>query len=465
MDVSGLPLAVWLNGTKLKKTGPGKYLVTEELCEPWENEVLVLGWPWNVRFEVRRTTSHPETISEKIDDPLLVAGRSLSAFIVAQGEDKGEIFSFYDPVDNTFRLKSWRWDTGICLEALARLAHVRRDKKLAWNALKVAGRMLSIQLDSAECPGGFPELEDLHMAPRCQPLLGQWVVPFNGAFIGAGLLAASKIADQDFGEKCRNSADKANKLMELFAVSGNGWIKGYFHLGKGKWLYHGQINDSGIYPRLPSLLSEFGIKVNGALVKNYAMKICSLIQPEGFVSRAVFKPGGHTFPPGRPLFPEWKKFPQNIPAKIFTRGQAWCILGLSSAWKLANDMAELKYAVKVIIDYLLSKQDSTGFWHHDLSNPSIGLDVKGTAVAGWAILEAMECYKEAGGDVKRLKDAVKRAWDALLVNQRKNMSSPIPGALLDESQEGGIIYFRNRPMYSSYCLGAFILMGLLMNKL
>jgi len=116
------------------------------------------------------------------------------------------------------------------------------------------------------------------------------------------------------------------------------------------------------------------------------------------------------------------------------------------------------------MEYLLSHQDRTGFWQHDLGQPEMGLDVKGTAVVVWALLEARPAFEEAHGDIQRLDLGLLRAWDALLLNQKDNLSGPLPGGLRDTGKEGAIIYFRNRPMYTAYGLAAFILSGLAMEK-
>lgn len=72
-------------------------------------------------------------------------------------------------------------------------------------------------------------------------------------------------------------------------------------------------------------------------------------------------------------------------------------------------------------------------------------------------MEARQCYQVGGGSGDRLTDAVLRARDVLRANQRRHMVGPLPGALLDDNEEGAIIYFRNRPMYTAYATAAFLL--------
>ena len=458
LKTEGRVAGAWINGERLKRNG-NSFEIPREFLRPWENEIRLDGWPRSARLEAHgRPAPFPPSMATPFDGaagPLERAGAALAAFRVGEGPDAGDMYSFYDPRDCTFRLPRWRWDTGICLEALARLHRRTGHESLRKCALSVGRRMVAVQLSDADCPGGFPETMDLHMTPARFPRLGDWVAPFNGAFVGAGLLAAADIADPADAEPFRSAAAAADALMVSRGMTADGRLRGYFHMADRTWRYHGQINDSAIYPRLAFERRRRDETVDLPGATSYARSILKLIRPEGYLGRARFVPDSETWPPGVPLFPEWRKAPDRIPAKIFARGQGWGLLGLAAAWRMTGD-AEIAAGLRRIVDYLLERQDGSGLWRHDLGRAESGLCVKSTAVVGWALLEAREACPNDGD---RLNEAAFRAWDVLVENQRRNMDGPLPGALVDENEEGAIIYFRDRPMYTAYATGAFILMG------
>lgn len=468
LKIDGLALKVALNGVPLKRSGES-YHVPAEILKPWENEVCLYGWPkaaWLVsdgdRLAPYTTVGKVVQSREQSDDPLIRAGDALCSFIVTEGPDTGDMFSFYDPVDETFRLPRWRWDTGICLEALSRLEQSRGGDRYREAIRILADRFLSVQLRHPECPGGFPEAADPHMAEGDDPVLPEWVVPFNGAFIGLGLIEAARLFNASESEKYNQAARNTHSLMITKGMTSAGLLRGYYHVNDQTWRYHGQINDSGIFTRLSNLLHREGADFDVDAVLRYAQAYSDFIQPEGYVGRAFFfRNQPEIKPTGRPLFPEWKDRPDQLPAKIFARGQAWAILGLVGAWQLRPDQG-LGWKIRSVTDYLLNHKSADGCWAHDLRRPETGADIKGTAAITWALLEASSAYQASGGDGEKLKDAVQFAWGALRENQQKFIDGPLPGALLDEGEEGAIIYYRNRPMYTAYAAGGFILTGLLL---
>lgn len=460
LRIEGRVTHAWVNGHPLERNG-SIFDIPREALRPWENEIHLKGWPRAAWLEA---DGHPTPFRPRIPDapggkdasPLALAGAALTSFLVSEGPDAGDMFSFYDPHDRTFRLPRWRWDTGICLEAMARLFRHLGHEPFRECALAVARRMTAIQITAPDGAGGFPETMDLHLTPSSSPRLGEWVAPFNGAFIGAGLLAAADIANDGDAARFMDAAAAADTLMTSHGMTPDGRLRGYFHLADRAWRYHGQINDSAIYPRLAFRLSKRGWPVNAATVRTYAHSVARLAQPQGYLGRARFAPDGETWPMGEPLFPEWRKHPEAIPAKIFARGQGWGLLGLASAWRMTED-EEIARHLQRIVDYLLERQEESGLWRHDLSRPESDPCVKSTAVIGWALMEARQCYQVGGGSGDRLTDAVLRARNVLRANQRRHMVGPLPGALLDDNEEGAIIYFRNRPMYTAYATAAFLL--------
>jgi hypothetical protein len=460
--VKGHVLKAWANGVRLQRQKKS-FFIPVTVIKPWENEIMMWGWPSQAWIETREKPGNKKTCPVPSSSPIVNAGKALTAFLVDKGPDSGDMFSFYDPVSHTFRLPRWRWDTGICLEALARLALHTRDPLFADCADKIISRMLSIQLSQPQCRGGIPEVTDLHMARNTYLVLPEWVVPFNGAFIGAGMLASLDVIDPCKKNICEISVQQIYQLMISHGITRDGFLKGYFHVSDHCWKYHGQINDSAIFPRFAFLLASRGLAVDKGPVLKYSQALASFIRPEGFVGRARWLDSDQTYPKASPLFPEWKKNPEQIPAKIFARGQAWYLLGASGIWGLSKERI-YSQNIKRVAEYLLSVQDSSGFWHHDLRQPKLGLDVKGTAVICWALLEARQAFVDAGGEITKLMACVNKAWEALKNNQHQYLSGPLPGALCDDNDEGAIIYFRNRPMYTAYGTAAFILTGLLLEK-
>ncbi len=186
LRVKGLVTKVWCNGVLLKKE-ENRYPIPPGVEKPWENEFFISGIPMAAWIEGNKDSGMADPGSICLESNLLgAAGKALVSFVVDQGVDKGDIFSFYDPVSSTYRMPGWRWDSGICLEALAKLFQHTGDETYKRAVELVVKRFLAVQISDQACRGGFPEIADLHMAPKGAPVLPQWVVPFNGAFIGHG---------------------------------------------------------------------------------------------------------------------------------------------------------------------------------------------------------------------------------------------------------------------------------------
>ena len=237
--VSGIIHQVFVNGIKL--TGKkNEFNIPVQVLKPWENEFFIKGWVRKARLEAICTPESKPVSNEKyVSNYLDRAAKALISFVVKDGPDKGDMFSFYDPVANTYRMPRWRWDTGICLEAMARLAAVNGDDELKQAVKEVANRFLAVQIKTDACYGGFPEASDIHLADRNDTMLPEWVVPFNGAFIGSGLLASMALVDEQKKDACFQGAVSANDLVRSKGTTDNGFLKGYFHLNKSLWQYHG----------------------------------------------------------------------------------------------------------------------------------------------------------------------------------------------------------------------------------
>jgi len=462
----GIIKKFYINGIPL--SSEKKYfLIEKSIINPGENEIFIEGWPryiwWEIEFDfplcnIGKNHRYNKNHHLKKKDPLDIAVEALLNFVVKSGPYQGDMFSFFDPQDFIFRCPRWRWDTGICLEALAEFYKFKKTPQLLSVIKILTERLITVQIFHEKSEGGFPEIIDPHM---CQPddyCLPEWVVPFNTAFIGVGLLAVADILS-DKKEILINSCLQAHNLMVKNGISKEGFLKGYYHLKDNQWFYHGQINDSGIFPRFSAKLVEKGRNVTNPAILRYVYAILNYMMPEGYIARAWYRKDSDLWPAGQPLFPEWKNDPGRIPPRIFSRGQAWCLFGLASAWKLFKDK-KLAAAVRRLVDFLLKNQDATGAWHYDLRNKQLGLDVKGSAAIANALIEALPAYQDSGGDTFRLKEACYKVWEFLLNNQKRFLEGPLPGALCEENEEGAIIYFRNRPMYVAYGTAMFILLGL-----
>ncbi len=463
----GIIKKFYFNG-KLLLSKRNYFLVKKSIISPGENEIFIEGWPRSIWWEIEFETSLSHLIDYSFDHfeiknkgVLDIAVEALLNFVVKNGPYQGDMFSFFDPQEFVFRCPRWRWDTGICLEALAKFykfKKVNENSKLLLAIKTIVERLISIQIFNQKCKGGFPEIVDPHM---CQPddyCLPEWVVPFNAAFIGVGLLSVTDILS-DKKEILINSCLQAHNLMVKNGISEQGFLKGYYHLKNDQWLYHGQINDSGIFPHFSAKLVEKGQNVTNPAILRYVHAILNYMTPEGYIVRAWYRKDLDLWPAGQPLFSEWRDDPGRIPTRIFSRGQAWCLFGLASAWKLFKDK-KLAIAIKRLVDFLIKSQDESGAWCYDLGNKRLGFDVKGSAVIANALIEALPAYQESKGDVSRLKEACLKAWEFLMNNQKKFLQGPLPGALCEENEEGAIIYFRNRPMYVAYGTAMFILLGL-----
>lgn len=363
----------------------------------------------------------------------------LASGLAAMVAPSGDVWSFYDPAGATFRLDGWRWDTGIVLEALAAALGAGFRPDLGPKARAVADRLLAVQLDGPDCPGGFPEWADLRYfsSPRRAE---DWVAPFNAAFIAAGLV---RLADATGDAAYRLAARDSLRLAAGSGLTPAGGVSGYYFQESRQWRYLGQINDSGVLGRGLALFPDASWAAPAAArAGNYLLARAA--RPDGHIGRAWWDPAG-AHPPGEPLFPEWKKHPDRLVAKVFLRGQAWVLMGLTGAARLGAD-GHLADGARRLAAFVLSVQQDDGSWHYSQNQPGLGACAKTTAALALALAE----WARVSGDSGPLP-AVSRALAYLETCRRPEAVPPeLAGLPVDASSEGCIIYFRNRPVVCAY---------------
>ncbi|WP_075353966.1 PBS lyase [Desulfovibrio sp. DV] len=462
---AGRPGQVVVNGREARVLGTtplGPVLDPEPFCR-WENVVSVradvagldLGLVLPDRDAVR-SLDLPEGVRWSLYDG---RGRDLGAFetplqprptfdstlsglasgLAAMVTPRGDVWSFYDLPGAAFRLAGWRWDTGIVLEALAAAAAARQDDGLLRIARTVGDRLLETRLHAPGCPGGFPEWVDLRYSESARQI-SQWVVPFNTAFVAAGLARLSAV--------CGEAAYARGAGESLFAaaswgMTGSGGVAGYYFEGARHLRYLGQINDSGIFPRglafFPNAPQAAAIAGRWA---GYVLDKAAC--PDGHIGRAWWDPAGAARP-GPPLFPEWRRHPGRVVPKVFLRGQAWVLFGLTGALALGAG-GRIGEAARRLQDYVRSVQQADGSWLYSQLQPALGACAKTTAALALALAE----WSAATGDASPLP-AVRCALDYLAACRRPHATPrELSGLPVDASEEGCIIYFRNRPVVCAY---------------
>ncbi len=367
---------------------------------------------------------------------------ALRRFVITEGNNAGDVWSFYDLADHGFRLSQWRWDSAIVLEALAAAATATGDDSLLETAVAVGDRFLALEVTEEACLGGTPEWVDLRYTEKVDTIT-QWVAPFNEGFVAAGL-ARLYLASREkrFLEAARRSAH----LAATRGITAVGGLYGYYFLESGTWRYLGQINDSGIMPRgLAAVAAITGRTFHaGAALLSMRFLIELAGTDAGPFLRAWWRPSGAALT-GQPLFPEWKRHPRRVVQKIFLRGQAWVLLGLASTLRMAKAPDLLERAANLAA-HLCTVQDSGGGWLYSGHQPEMGLCVKGTAAIALALCE----YAAVTGDrtpLSSVRKALVFLDAASNVPETPAELAPLP---VDRSAEGCIIYFRNRPVVCAY---------------
>ena len=363
----------------------------------------------------------------------------LAQGLAAMVSGTGDVWSFFDLVDGSYRLAGWRWDTGIVLEALAAAAEILPGGSSLAAARTVGDRLLASQLNHPECSGGFPEWVDMRYSE--QPCgVSQWVAPFNAAFISAGLVRLAKVCGQPaYSQAARQSL----RLAATRGLTRAGGLSGYYFEESRKWRYLGQINDSGILGRGLALFPDEDWTAESA-VRAYEYILGKAGQTDGHIARAWWDPV-QAAPAGSPLFPEWKRHPDRVVAKIFLRGQAWVLLGLAGALRLGAD-EKLASAARRLAAFIVEAQQPDGSWLYSGLQPQLGSCAKTTAALALALAE----WSAAAGD-HFPAPAVHRGLRYLETCRRPGMApAELSGLPVDTSQEGCIIYFRDRPVVCAY---------------
>ncbi|EHJ46136.1 PBS lyase heat domain protein repeat-containing protein [Solidesulfovibrio carbinoliphilus subsp. oakridgensis] len=361
--------------------------------------------------------------------------RGLGAMVAPDGE----VWSFYDLEAATFRLSGWRWDTGIVLEGLAAAAAAGIGAGSATAARTVGDRLLAVRLADPACPGGFPEWTDLRYFPSPRQVC-QWVVPFNAAFVAAGLM---RLADLTGLAAYREAARESLLLAAASGLTPAGGVAGYYFEDARQWRYLGQINDSGVLGRGLALFPDEAW-ASTAAARAGAYILGKAARPDGHIGRAWWDPDGAR-PAGAPLFPEWAKHPGRMVAKVFLRGQAWVLMGLAGAVRLGANRA-LADGARQLADFVLAAQQADGSWRYSQNQPELGACAKTTAALALALAE----WSKASGDAGPLP-AVSRALGYLETCRRPDVVPPeLAGMPVDTSGEGCIVYFRDRPVVCAY---------------
>ncbi len=235
-------------------------------------------------------------------------------------------------------------------------------------------------------------------------------------------------------------------------------MRGYYFEDDRRWRYLGQINDSGILGRGLALFPDDGPWAAEAAARSTAYILGKAAQPDGHIGRAWWDPA-QAFPPGDPLFPEWRRHPDRLVAKIFLRGQAWVLLGLAGAVRLGADDA-ITTGGRRLVHFILDAQQPDGSWLYSQRQPHLGACAKTTAALALALAEWA-----AATDSPEGRPAAARAL-AYLEGCRRPGAVPaaLSGLPVDASAEGCIIYFRDRPVVCAYAGALELLARLAMGE-
>lgn len=297
-------------------------------------------------------------------------------------------------------LPSWVWTNGAIVRLYSRLGKKEMVAELA-------DKFVKLQLDN----GGWLVRLDYNLddiVPVC--------APNDSAYIAASVMLE---AHELLGSKVYlNSALRCAEWVIETSLK-NGLVSTAYDMKKRRWTSGNIIVDVGFTAVLFSKLILAGHDSTGKF-KNFLDK---------FIAQYILC----FFDSKTRLFHTSVNSQYKGEGGYFSRGQAWALEGLISAY-LVSPTKELKMVIESTVMKLLELQCKGGAWHYNLSKKYLGLDCKGAPV----IAKSLITWYNINPDV-RILDSAKRALDWCKKNTSLNEDRSL-GGIFAYSMEGAIVH-------------------------
>jgi rhamnogalacturonyl hydrolase YesR len=268
---------------------------------------------------------------------------------------KGVFYGSYDYDSTSYRLNSWIWCTGIVIEALLDRFQETRDQKLYDLAVNAGETLLEHQSPD----GGYTVRWDY---PRETTTgLKTWRAPNDSAFLAShGLLP---LYDETGDKRYLDAATAVGNWVTEEALRDDG------HLAFGDadgWDFSRLYVDAGFTTTLFERLYE----------RDGAQRWVDACR--SFVDWFV----NHLYLSDEDRFIKTWEASGNHGTERYTRGQAWALDGLISAFELLS-RDDLKEIIVSVARTLCDCQRDDGGWNNLMKNEYSGVDNKGTPIIAY----------------------------------------------------------------------------------
>jgi rhamnogalacturonyl hydrolase YesR len=345
------------------------------------------------------------------------------------------MLSCYDCDGRTYRLLSWRWTTGIAIEALLVAADRGWCGPEGVQCAHQAAEALRQEIRrDGEHAGSFVARWDVW---NDSPIgVVPWLAPNDVAFgVAHGLLPMFKLTG--------DSRYLAAAVLTARWLADGCWTRdGHFRVGfredTSSWADDWYYVDAGIAAQLFASLSELeGSECWRSALKRFMDDYLNRL----YLGRGAFRK-------------TWRKDGRRTD-RGFTRGYAWALDALLAAWTGLRQEEYLTIATDVAA-ILLDRQAPGGHWNYELDNPGSGACNKGTPILGYHLARLAASRPRDAASLLESAHAAE-AWcrTALILNP----DSPAHGGIAAWNAEGAISTQRNARTAFSYASAYYILLA------
>jgi rhamnogalacturonyl hydrolase YesR len=345
------------------------------------------------------------------------------------------MLSCYDCDSRTYRLLSWRWTTGIAIEALLVAADRGWCGTDGIHCAHQAAETLRQEIRrDGEHAGSFVARWDVW---DDSPIgVVPWLAPNDVAFgVAHGLLPMFRLTG--------DPGYLAAAVLTARWLADACWTKdGHFRVGfredTSSWADDWYYIDAGIAAQLFASLGE----LEGSECWHMALKRFM----DDYLNRLYL---------GRGAFRKtWRRKGRRT-ERGFTRGYAWALDALLAAWTGLRQQEYLTIAAEVAA-MLMDRQAPAGHWNYELDNPGSGACNKGTPILAYHLARlAASVPKDAALFLRSAHAA--EAW--CRAAQILNPNSPAHGGIAAWNAEGAISTRRNARTAFSYASAYHILLA------
>jgi rhamnogalacturonyl hydrolase YesR len=342
------------------------------------------------------------------------------------------VLTCYDVTNRSYRLLSWRWTTGVAIQALL-IARQNTwiDERGAARAQALSDQLLASMITHGQHAGAFTARWDI----GCDTPHGivPWLAPNDVAFAAAHGLApayestgdpryldAALLTGRWLLSECWGSE---NRFRVGFRQDTEVWVDDWYYV------------DGGIATALFNELS----RITGEARWAEGMRRFMV----DFMGRMYLGDG---------LFRKtWVKSGRR-PETTFTRGYAWALDALLNAWECLGDPVYLSRAQEVA-RVLRRHQQPDGSWPYELGRQSSGACNKATPIIGYHL--ARLAQHDADRDHEQCaRAAAEWCRDAIRVAPER----PEHGGIVAWNEEGAISTRRSVSTAFSYSSAYYILL-------